>query len=363
MPLPLWKEIDVEGGGLSVEGYLERLKLTSAAVAELRKTASVSTVLTRLIRAQIDAIPFENLDVYGAPRPRVAIDIRATYDKLVRRRRGGFCFEVNVAFGWLLRRLGFDAKYALARVWRGDDPAIDEARASSDVFEDQTESWDGHRSPTHVVVVVVKEDSEENSASYVCDVGFGDVPRAALPLKLKTHHECSEDIEVPGDHTYRFVREPRKKKLVTLYRLSRGSAGLKGIRSPVGTPEPRILFDTNLDRPKAHFEPGLIRCQTDPNAIFRRFLLVVRHDLDGSKVVLQGRRLRITKPTTHPRGDDDDGVPVQEETVLETYDAFIETLAGHFLITSLRGGEKDNGERAIVDDALRRALLPEILDG
>mmetsp|Transcript_13232 Transcript_13232/g.43127 ORF Transcript_13232/g.43127 Transcript_13232/m.43127 type:complete len:349 (+) Transcript_13232:61-1107(+) len=330
MPLPLWKEIDVEGGGLSVEGYLERLKLTSAAVAELRKTASVSTVLTRLIRAQIDAIPFENLDVYGAPRPRVAIDIRATYDKLVRRRRGGFCFEVNVAFGWLLRRLGFDAKYALARVWRGDDPAIDEARASSDVFEDQTETWDGANAPTHVIVFV-----EEDDEVFLCDVGFGDGPKAALPLVL------GQDIRVPGDHAYRFARaddSSEARGLVTLYRLSRGSAGLNGIRSEPGTPEPRILFDTNLDRPKTHFEPGLLRVQTDPDAIFNRFLLVVRHDLDGNKLVLQGRRLRICTNDNRESTD----------TILETREAFLRTLADDFLMTSLDANE-DRHLRDLLD--------------
>ena len=37
----------------------------------------------------------------------VSLDLAALYDKIVRRRRGGFCYELNGLFAELLRRLGY----------------------------------------------------------------------------------------------------------------------------------------------------------------------------------------------------------------------------------------------------------------
>ena len=60
------------------------------------------------------AVPFENLSIHlGEPihtRPT------ALFDKVVRRRRGGFCYELNGLFGWLLGELGYDVGFLGARV-------------------------------------------------------------------------------------------------------------------------------------------------------------------------------------------------------------------------------------------------------
>jgi N-hydroxyarylamine O-acetyltransferase len=70
--------------------------------------------LFRLHRAQFHAIPFENLDIQLgreidlAPASLVA--------KLVERRRGGYCFELNGLLLLALRDLGYDARPLLARV-------------------------------------------------------------------------------------------------------------------------------------------------------------------------------------------------------------------------------------------------------
>jgi N-hydroxyarylamine O-acetyltransferase len=74
--------------------------------------------LRGLHRAHLLAVPFENLDI-GLGR-RITLDEGALFDKIVTRRRGGFCYEQNGLFAAVLRALGFDVTLMEARVSRGD---------------------------------------------------------------------------------------------------------------------------------------------------------------------------------------------------------------------------------------------------
>lgn len=77
--------------------------------------------LASLQHAHRAAIPFENLDI--ALGRGVSLDPDAMFAKLVTQRRGGYCFEQNLLLLRALRRLGFAAEPALARVWLlGADP-------------------------------------------------------------------------------------------------------------------------------------------------------------------------------------------------------------------------------------------------
>ena len=73
--------------------------------------------LVALHRAHCAAIPFENLDILlGHP---VALDLPALEAKLVRARRGGYCFEQNSLFRAALEALGFRVTALAARVRAG----------------------------------------------------------------------------------------------------------------------------------------------------------------------------------------------------------------------------------------------------
>jgi N-hydroxyarylamine O-acetyltransferase len=62
----------------------------------------------------VTSIPFENVDVrLGRP---IGLDLESLQAKLVRRRRGGYCFEHNTLFSTALRALGFDVTTLEARV-------------------------------------------------------------------------------------------------------------------------------------------------------------------------------------------------------------------------------------------------------
>lgn len=70
--------------------------------------------LRRLHLAHLLAVPFENLSIeVGEP---VVLDDRALFEKIVGRRRGGFCYELNGLFAALLRELGFDVEMLSAAV-------------------------------------------------------------------------------------------------------------------------------------------------------------------------------------------------------------------------------------------------------
>ena len=75
-----------------------------------------AATLHALQQAHLLAVPFENLDIHlGRP---IVLDQTALFDKIVARRRGGFCYELNGLFAVLLRELGFEVTLLSAGVAR-----------------------------------------------------------------------------------------------------------------------------------------------------------------------------------------------------------------------------------------------------
>ena len=71
--------------------------------------------LRDLHRAHQIAVPFENLSIHlGEP---ISLDQADLMDKIVGRRRGGFCYELNGAFACLLEHLGAQVRRVAARVY------------------------------------------------------------------------------------------------------------------------------------------------------------------------------------------------------------------------------------------------------
>lgn len=88
--------------------YLERIG-HDGPIAPDRET------LAALQRAHRLAIAFENLDILLGRG--IVLDPDRLFDKLVTARRGGYCFEQNALFLFMLRAMGFEARPLLARVW------------------------------------------------------------------------------------------------------------------------------------------------------------------------------------------------------------------------------------------------------
>lgn len=95
---------------MDVDAYLARIDMPA------RPTVDAAG-LARLQRQHRLAVPFENLDIRLGRG--IAIDSASVFNKLVTRRRGGYCFEQNRLFGDALTAIGFTARPLLARVWLG----------------------------------------------------------------------------------------------------------------------------------------------------------------------------------------------------------------------------------------------------
>ena len=98
---------------------------TRAYLAHIDQPAPTLTdraTLDRLIKAHLDRVAFENVDVL-LDRP-IPIDAESVFAKVVERSRGGYCFEINGLFGRLLLALGFRVTPLAARVrWGLPDDA------------------------------------------------------------------------------------------------------------------------------------------------------------------------------------------------------------------------------------------------
>src|SRR6476661_8880772 len=97
---------------LDLRAYVERIRFSGE--LDLDSPAPTAALLGALHQAHLFAVPFENLSIhYGQP---ITLEDETLYDKIVSRRRGGFCYELNGLFARLLRRLGFTVTLLSARV-------------------------------------------------------------------------------------------------------------------------------------------------------------------------------------------------------------------------------------------------------
>lgn len=133
--------------------------------------------LAHLQRTHVTAVPFENLAIVGDPvGPRdgdgVSLAVPALYDKLVARRRGGFCFELNGLFAWLLTQLGFEPDRLAARIVSDGEP--------------------GPPACHHTIGVTLpgRGQGARRAQRYIVDVGLGTpAMRRPLPLDGDAHED------------------------------------------------------------------------------------------------------------------------------------------------------------------------------
>ena len=115
---------------MNVDAYLERIGY------EGPREPTIET-LTGLHRAHMLSVPFENLDIHLGRR--LVLDRPVNFAKIVDHRRGGWCYELNGLFGWLLEQLGFrvfpsEANFVLARRPGVDQGPVARALAARDIL-------------------------------------------------------------------------------------------------------------------------------------------------------------------------------------------------------------------------------------
>jgi N-hydroxyarylamine O-acetyltransferase len=133
---------------MDINQYLDRIKIPQI------EEPSYS-YLAKLQDHHLLSVPFENLDVLQGEE--IVLDESRLYNKIVVRRRGGFCYELNGLFSWLLRELGFTVSMVSGRVYDPTDNSF------SPEFD-------------HMVLLAHLD------KTYVIDVGFGDSFRKPIVL-------------------------------------------------------------------------------------------------------------------------------------------------------------------------------------
>lgn len=209
--------------------YLARIGLASAPEPSAQN-------LSALVAAHVETVPFENLSVHL--REPIDLTPDALFDKIVRRRRGGFCYELNSAFVDVLTALGFDATTVGCRVHGPEGPTF--------VLD-------------HAAVLVAL-----GGRRLLVDVGFGRFARSALDLDV-----TGPQPDVDGEYTM----APTPEGDVDVLRDATAQYRL----------EPRARTRTDM-------RPGAWYHWSSPESPFTQSLTCSRTDGDG-RVTLAGSQL------------------------------------------------------------------------
>jgi arylamine N-acetyltransferase len=268
---------------LDLTGYFDRIDYHGAAEPTLE-------VLQDLVTAHIRSIPFENLDpAMGVPVDDLGPE--ALTDKLVHRRRGGYCYEQNGLMGYVLAEVGFRVRRLAGRVvWMRPPGAPLPA-------------------PTHTVLAVTFPGS---AGSYLVDVGFGGQTLTS-PIRFET------------GNAQQTTHEP--------YRLDDRGDGLVLQSLIAGEWRPLYDFSTRT-QPEIDLKLGSWYVSTHPSSQFVTGLMVALVTADA-RYNLLGRDL-----TVHRK----DG---SEKIRLGDAAEVVETLRGRFGINI-----DDVGERTLLESRI-----------
>lgn len=217
------------------DAYLRR-------IGAARPAAPTARALGELHLAHLRSVPFENLSVHLGEE--IELTVEALVAKVVRERRGGFCYELNGAFGALLTALGFDVTPLQARVY-------DEEGRLGIPFD-------------HLALLVRTQDGGQ----WLADIGFG--AQSHLPLAYGERGEQKD----PGG-TFRLVESA------------------EGDLDVLKDGKPQYLLDPR-PRTLADFTGGAWYHRTSPASHFTRSLVCSIIDGD-SRITLSGRSLTTTR--------------------------------------------------------------------
>jgi len=230
---------------LDIPAYLERIAYTGPL------DVSPDT-LRGLHLAHLCTVPFENLDIHLGRR--LSLDGAALFDKIVARRRGGFCYELNGLFCALLRDLGFRVTMLSAEVARqtgGFSPAFDHLTLRVDLDE-----------------------------PWLADVGFGNGFR--LPVRL---NDAADQPQ--GGSAYLIITDGDYRVLL------RRDAGGDWTPQYRFTIQPHTLPEFTE---RCHFH------QTSPESHFTQGRICTLATPEG-RVTLSGMRLIVTTPAGRTESD------------------------------------------------------------
>ncbi|XP_062235363.1 arylamine N-acetyltransferase 2-like [Platichthys flesus] len=250
---------------MDVQKYLNRIGSTVPAEPDLDALRSVHTL-------HLLSVPFEDLTVHSGGR--VELDLPLIYEKIVTRHRGGFCYENNGLFYWLLSSLGFQVTMLSAQV-KG--------------------LITGYYGPPfdHLVLLVTLQ-----GRRWLCDVGFG-AAGFSVPISLETSGPQAE-----GHRVYRIRKQGDLHFLEWQGEENRGADGVwKEIYK--FTLDPRRLEDFT-DMCQYH--------QSSPCSIFfcKSICTILK---PGGRLTCMGHRLISTTFPTEGKGFETTTRELQDEEI------------------------------------------------
>lgn len=272
------------------ELYMQRLQLQPTTVA-----SPTFSALAYITEAHVGHVPFENLSQHGALGFPQTLAIQQTADKILRRHRGGFCFELNGLLAEWLVYLGYQVK-----------------RVPADVY-----TKDGFRgTPTHLILLVT---TASEGTEWFVDVGFGEPPLHPL-----NYVAFGATQTTPEGMESRFVSCPDDD-----------SNAILEWSTPNGW-RPRLKWkkaDAVQGKPLHEFQANLELVQV-PTSIFAMKMITCLIHRD-EKRTLSGTKYKITRPrfgvaskatVNHLSSDqevhgvlaDDFGIPKEETEGLTT---------------------------------------------
>jgi N-hydroxyarylamine O-acetyltransferase len=194
-------------------------------------------------------MPFENLDI-GLKHP-IHLDEEALWDKIIVRKRGGFCYELNGMFAWLLKQAGFSVTYLNGRVYNRRD-----GKLGID-FD-------------HLALLV---ESPLEPGRWLADVGFGDSFNE--PLSFDTDDEQPQGLRS--------------------YRLEATQDGFNvWQKSYSGIWDREYFFDLQPRKFPAEYESACLYHQTSPRSSFTRGSIISKATPSG-RVSLEDGWLILTE--------------------------------------------------------------------
>ncbi len=167
-------------------------------------------------------MPFENLDIHAGKK--IVLDENLLYEKIVSRGRGGFCYELNSLFCWLLRMIGFNAQIVSARVY------VPARNLFSPDFD-------------HMAIIV------DLGESYLVDVGFGDTFRKPISMPDGDLEDVSGRYQINSDKDQFVLQKLQSDDWQPLYSF---------------TTQPKVISDFeemcsfNQTSPESHFTQQII---------------------------------------------------------------------------------------------------------
>lgn len=220
---------------MDIEAYLKRIHYQGL-------LDPTSDTLRALHRAYMYSVPFENLDIPLGRR--IVLDEAYLYDKIVKHRRGGFCYELNGLFSALLREMGFQVQRLSARVANREGGFGME-------FD-------------HMTLLVQLEER------WLADVGFGDSFHE--PLRLDEH---GSQVQEQGT-----------------YRISDEGSHLALLRKEDSLWKAQYIF-TLQPHKLSDFSEACLFHQTSPESHFTQGSVCSRATPEG-RITLRNMRLIIT---------------------------------------------------------------------